>query len=178
MKTTTINLYNFDELSDEAKITALEEHNENNDFDFLSELLNEDLRNLLEENKINSDDEKLFYSLSYSQGDGVCFVGNFEYKGVNIGVKHDNGHYYHNNSVYIEAEEIDDDGDDDLKNDVLKVITDEAEAEFEELYKEICDKIEKIGYSEIEYENSEEAFKELCEANEYTFEKNGIMRNF
>jgi len=29
----------------------------------------------------------------------------------------------------------------------------------------------------IEYEQSEQAFIETCEANEYTFEASGVMRN-
>ena len=170
MKTQQINLYEFEELSEEAKVKALDNHNENNDYDFLSDDLTEYLSQLLEENGIKGE-AKLFYSLGYCQGDGVCFEGNFEFKGVNISVKH-SGNYYHSNSVNIEAD-FEDNGD-ELKNDLIEAV----ENDFKIVFKEICDKIEKTGYSQIEYENSEEAFKELCEANEYTFEANGEMRNF
>jgi len=167
MKTTTIQLYNFDELSDEAKSKALDNHNENNQFDFLEDNLSEYLNELLEEAKINGE-AKLYYDLSYCQGDGVNFEGNFEYKGVNINVG-DNG------SIEAEADE---DDEDELKNDLTEVLSEEAEAEFIEVYKEICDKIKKSGYSQIEYEQSEETFKDTCEANKYTFESDGNMRNF
>jgi len=177
MKQKTIQLYDFDELSDEAKSKALDNHNEHNDHDFLSENLNDYLSQLLEEAEIKTDNAKLFYSLGYCQGDGVCFEGDFEYKGVNISGRH-SGNYYHSNSVNIEAEEIENDDDDDLKSDLNEIVQEEAEAEFKEVYQEICDKIEKAGYGEIEYNQSEEAFKEMCDANEYTFESNGIMRNY
>jgi len=171
MELKQIEIYEYDELSDDAKEKALSNFNEHNEYDFLSDDLSEYLNVLLEENGIKGD-AKLFYSLSYSQGDGVCFEGYFEYKGISFNVKHDNGHYYHSNSVYIDAD-FEDDGD-DLKGDVIEAL----ENEFKEVYKEICDKIEKSGYSQIEYERGEENFKELCDANEYTFEKNGTMRNF
>jgi len=45
------------------------------------------------------------------------------------------------------------------------------------VYAAICKKIERAGYDEIEYQQSEEAFREVCEANGYTFEKDGRMRN-
>jgi len=171
MKTIEISLYDYKELSDEAKVKALEKHNADGEMYFLEDNLSEYLSELLKENNINSDDEKLFYSLSYCQGDGVCFVGNFEYKGITFNVTH-NHRYYHSNSPTIEAEHADD--GDELKNDLIDVL----EAEFIEVYKEICDKIEKSGYEQIEYEHSEENFIDLCDANEYTFEADGNMRNF
>jgi len=153
MEQKTIQVYKYEELSDDAKETALNSHIESNDFDFLEESLTEYLKELLTEAKIDGEAE-LSYSLSCCKGDGVSFTGNFEYKGVNISVTRNNSHYVHSNSVDIEAE-----------------------AEFKEIFKEICDKIEKVGYSEIEYQNSEESFKENCEANEYTFRENGEMEN-
>ena len=177
MKQKTIQLYDFEELSDEAKERALNDYNENNDYLFLEDYLNEYLNELLEEAEIKTDNSKLFYSLGYCQGDGICFEGNFEYKGFNISVGHQ-GNYYHKNSVFIEVENPNDDEDDDLKTDLSEILTDEIEAKFQAIYNEICDKIEKAGYEEIEYNQSEENFKELCEANEYTFRATGEMDNF
>ena len=162
MKTTQINLYEFDELSEDAKSKALNNHNENNDYYFLEENLNEYLRQLLEDNGIKGD-AKLYYNLSYSQGDGVNFEGNFEYKNIYFDISQE--------GRCIEAQF---DEDDELKNDLIEVI----EQDFKEIYATICDSVKKIGYSEIEYEQSEENFKELCECNEYTFEIDGTMRNF
>ena len=176
----TINLYKFDELDASAKDKALESwNNQYHDYCFLEESLNEYLKELLIEKgvKIHDDgDFKLYYSLSYCQGDGVCFVGNFELNGRTIFVRHNNGHYYHSNSVYIEVEHEDED-EDELRADIIEALEQTAEKEFIEIYDEICDKIEKSGYEQIEYEQSEENFKELCEMNEYTFEIDGTMNN-
>lgn len=173
MITKEIKLYIYDELSDTAKERALNEHNDRNlDYPFLEENLNQELIELLEENKINGGVDNLYYSLGYCQGDGVCFEGNFEYQGVQFYVKHD-GQYYHKYSVRIEYDEDEDDENDDLK----ALSKENIFNEFKELYKDICDKIEKSGYSQIEYEQSEENFIDLCEANEYTFRENGEMEN-
>jgi len=177
MKEKTIQLYNFEELNAEAKIKALDDHNEHNDYDFLSENLSEYLVQLLEENRIKGD-AKLFYSLSNCQGDGVCFTGDFEFQGINFNVEHNNGHYYHNNSTNITAEKDENDDGDELRADVIEVLTQDAEENFKEVYKEICDAIEKTGYAQIEHEQSEECFKETCDANEYTFRASGEMENF
>jgi len=176
MELKQIEVFKYDELSDTAKEKALSYYNKDNQFDYLSDDLNEYLKQLLEENGIKGENVKLYYSLSYCQGDGVCFEGNFEFKGFNINVKHD-GHYYHSNSKIIEVEALEE-NDDDLRQDLIEALSEEVENEFSELYKEICDKIEKSGYSQIEYENSEENFKEVCEMNEYTFRANGEMENF
>ena len=51
------------------------------------------------------------------------------------------------------------------------------EQEFEELYQDICKKMERAGYEHIEWCTSEEVFIESCEANGYTFRENGEMEN-
>lgn len=172
MKTKQINLYEYDELSDEAQRKALEDFVEHNDYYFLEESLSEYLNQLLEENKVKVFDKKVFYSLGNCQGDGLGFEGNFEFKGININVKHDNGHYYHKNSFNIEVEEVEEDND-DLRTDTLEVLREGIEEDFKELYNNLCDIVEKSGYSEIEHENSEDAFKEYCENNEAFFKENG-----
>ena len=176
MKQIKINLYDFEELSEPSKIKALEGYNsQNQDYDFMEDNLNEYLKELLIKADIIGD-AQLYYSLSYCQGDGVCFTGDFMFKGINFSVRHNNNHYYHSNSTDIEAE-IDDDDSDDLRSDIIEAVIYEAEADFKEAYKKICDIIEEAGYKEIEYNQSEENFKELCLINEYTFEKDGTMRD-
>lgn len=177
MKTITpqpYNVYTIDELSKEAQEKALAKHTEQNDYYFLSDYLDERLHELLEENKIkdlndtskpNTKTTQVYYSLSYSQGDGCMFEGNFEWKGYNIKIKQV-GHYYHSNSKDIT---ITDDEDNDIDGQVFE--------DFEAIYQEICKQLEKAGYDFMKYEDSMEAFKESCEANEYTFTKDGIMGN-
>lgn len=162
MKIKEIQVFEYDELSEDAKEKALIEHNENNDYYFLEEDLSEYLKQLLEENGIKSDDVKLEYDLSYCQGDGVNFEGNFEYKNINFDIKDNCINYF-----------MDNDENDALKIDFIDAIY----TEFKEVYKEICDKIKKSGYSQIEYELSEENFKEICDANEWTFRENGKLEN-
>jgi hypothetical protein len=170
MKTKQINIYKYDELSDKVKDKVLSYFRDKNEFCFLNDELNESLNELLKDNGVKVlDGLKLMYSLSYSQGDGVMFEGNFQYKGVIFNVKHQ-GHYYHEYSKTIE---YDDDGEDDLKSDLKQIIFNE----FSELYLEICDKVKKLGYSAIEYENSEESIKDNIDANEYYFRENGEIEN-
>ena len=45
------------------------------------------------------------------------------------------------------------------------------------MYYEICREMEQIGYDEIEYQQSEEVFTEVCEANGYTFREDGTMED-
>jgi len=172
MEIKEIEVFKYDELSEESQDKALRNHNENNQFDYLGEDLESYLDELLEENNIKGD-AKLFYSLSYSQGDGVRFEGNFEYKKFNISVKNSglSCHKY-NSSITIEGQE---DSDDEIKNDVLEMMRNNIENDFKDAYKQICDKIEVRGYDQIEHEQSKENFEEICDANEYKFRIDGTL---
>lgn len=176
MKTITkvYNLYTFDELSKEAQEKAHETWKAGNDYPFMSDCMNEQLHELLEEKGITDTNDtskpgtkptQVFYSLAYCQGDGAMFEGDFIYKGYNVHVKH-SGHYYHSNSKDITI--TDNEGND---------IDGQVYEDFDALYKEICDELEEYGYKFMEYEDSIEAFQEACEANEYTFTTEGVMEN-
>lgn len=177
MKTITreYNIYTFDELSQEAKDKARENFNQNDNYPFLSDDMNERLHELLEDNKIKDTNDtskagttptQVLYSLSYCQGDGCMFEGNFEWNGYNVNVKH-RGHYYHENSKTITI--TDEEGN--------YIDTDEPEEAFNALYVSICKELEKYGYDIIEYMQSEECFRETCESNDYTFLSDGTMFN-
>lgn len=186
MKTITYNVYSFDELSKEAQEKAREKWAQNNDYYFLSDYLNEKLHELLIENNIKdlnntskagTKTTQVFYSLSYSQGDGCMFEGDFvfTYKGSKyiVNVKH-SGHYYHYNSKNFTI--YDEEGEELDSMEECKEIS-EVEEAFNIVYKKICKDLEQIGYNFIEYEDSMEAFQQSCEANDYTFTKDGIMDN-
>ena len=163
----TIKVYEYNDLNEKAKEKALNWFIENNNYDFLSDNLEEDLKELLRVNKISFDESlKIYYSLSYSQGDGFCFEGDFEYKDYQINIKN-SGHYSHKNSVKIEITK--EDGE-DAKEEIYK--------EFKNIFDDICDELEKIGYSYIESENSEENFIEMSNANEYKFLEDGSFWKF
>lgn len=165
-------IYTFDELSQKAKDKARRDYNAGVDYDYLKHLMNDRLEELLTENNIKeTGNTKLYYSLSYCQGDGVCFEGSFEWNGLYIYIKH-SGHYYHENSktitiykrVWNEADGIETEEEQDTEA-------------FNALYVKICKTLEKYGYECIEFEESEENFRETCEANEYTFLEDGEMFN-
>lgn len=177
MKIIEIKLFSYDELSKQAKEKALVEWIDGNDYPFLSDNLNEKLHELLLENGIHdlNDTSKpgtkptqVLYSLNYSQGDGAMFEGKYLWREYLVKIKHSD-HYYHSNSKTIEITKL---------VDGQEIEADEITAqEFENIYQKICKALEEFGYEEIESEDSEEAFIETCEANEYTFEENGKMHN-
>lgn len=166
MKTKTINVYEYEELSQKAKEKVLNDFREHNDFYFLQEDLKELLKEKLQENKISFDESlKLYYSLSYCQGDGLCFIGDFEFKGINIKIKHNSRYYYaKSTNIYY----FDDEGN-EIENEKTK--------EFENIYLNICKELEKIGYEIIEDEQKEENIKDFFDANNITFRENGEIEN-
>lgn len=167
MKTTTIKLYEYSELAEEAKKKALDAWNENSDMPFLPSMLQDECGQLLKAHDIKclSNHPKCLYSLSYCQGDGLMFEGKFEWKDYYAIIKHD-GRYYHSNSKTYEL--VDAEG----------VEAPQASCDaFEAIYQDICKKLEKLGYELIAEETSEAHFIDECNANEWTFEANGVMRN-
>ena len=122
------------------------------------------LKEKLEERGIKYDTDSIDvrYSLSNSQGDGFMFEGKlYDDKGREIRIKHGGGHYYHSHSKEIDYPEA----------------SEKDYAEFDKTYHAICKDMERIGYDEIEYEQSAEAFEQTCEANEWTFREDGTMEN-
>jgi len=167
METRQINVYEFKELNKDIQEKVLNRFREQNEYDFLEENLTESLKDLLKKNKIKvvNDDLKIHYSLSYCQGDGVCFIGLFKWKKFLIRIKH-NFQYYHKRSTDINVLKVDKEGNEEDAEE-------KDEEAFKNLYYNICDKIEKEGYSEIEVQDSEENLKEIININEYKFFENG-----
>jgi len=168
MELRQVKVYDFDELNDSVKEKVLNEFRGQNEHYFLEEDLNEELNILLEENGVKPTGEtELRYSLSCCQGDGVSFTGNFKFKGFDFIVEVLSNLYSHSQTTHITtADEYD---DDDITEELKEII----EKEFKNIYYEICDKIEEIGYSYIEHNDSEEAIKRNIEVNEYKFLANG-----
>lgn len=165
--TTTHTVYTFDELSRVAKERAVENErvsvNEMG-FDDLSDALEEHLKELLDDAKIKHENNlRVYYSFSYSQGDGAMFEGTFKWRGYTVAVKHE-GMYYHYNSKSFGIETR-------HGNDAKP----ELYAKFNELYIDIAQKLEKYGYDYIEYETADEQLIENIKANEYEFYDDGRM---
>jgi len=171
MELKQVEVYNFEELSDSVKEKVLNKFREQNDYYFLEGNLNEELNLLLEKHKIKQlEAPALRYSLSYSQGDGVSFIGRFEFKGyfVRVNLGHLSNLYSHSRTTDISIE-----ADDDHNGDITEELQEINEEEFKNIYYEICDELEKIGYSHIEAEDDDETIKEDIRANEYKFLANG-----
>lgn len=173
MKTKTIELYEYSELSQKSKDKARAVWNETNDDPFMQSHMINVLKEKLDERGIKYDTDSIDvrYSLSSCQGDGFMFEGIFsfptetekeggQWKRYEVRVKH-SGRYYHSNSKTVEVEHD----------------NETVEKEFEVVYQEICKEMERIGYDEIEYQQSEENFEQACEVNEWTFRKDGTMEN-
>lgn len=168
MKIKEIKVYEFKELEEKVKEKVLNNFRNDNDYDFLEEDLEEYLKEMLEKENITYEDLKINYSLSYCQGDGFSFTGNFIYKNIPILIKRDGFNYYHERSTEIIIL-----NEEDFKKMDFEIF----ETDFKDLYYNICKKIEKMGYEMMEYEDSDESIKEIIEINEYTFRENGEMEN-
>ena len=160
--TKVYNVFKLDELSKDAQSKAHENYMNNNEFIGLYDFLDEIARQELNENGIKDltpNGFKLFYSLSYSQGDGSQINGTFEIDGRTIKIRQE-GHYYHERAInYTEQDEN----------------GDELENKYFDLFQKIFKQLTKEGYAYIENENSIETFKEIAEMNEYEFLENGRL---
>ena len=178
MKQKTIDIYEYSELSPEAKEKALQHFRENN-FDTygLQVHLDNEIEALLEKYAIEPIEDvkgypskyaKIYFSLAHCQGDGVMFEGVFAWKKYRVNIKH-SGHYYHSYSKHIEIQE--------RKRPWFDIDNDEVYVEFEKIYQIICSELVEEGYRHIDDMESEECFIEVCNANEWTFRSDGTTEN-
>jgi hypothetical protein len=168
--TKTYEVYEYSELSKDAQEKALSTWNENNDMPFLQAMLNDECNEMLKEHGIRCDSNHpvCLYSLSHSQGDGLMFEGTFDFKGNSVTIEHF-GHYYHHNSAVMTWNDFV--GEKEEQNE------ERIAAEFTDIYRSICKKLEKQGYDIIEDEQSEAHFIDVCNENEWTFTKDGVLLN-
>ena len=186
MRTTTIKIYKFNELSDKAKAKVLEEFRTFNvDFEDWTDYIIMEFKAIIEDYGIN--DVEVLYSGFGSQGDGASFTANVDIKKYiettgtkgmenllkdmangcepSISIKQ-KGHYVHEYTMYTDSETG---GLDDL-----------ALAEFDQLEKDIllfAQSKAKELYRQLqkEYEDATEdnAVIESIELNEYEFTEDG-----
>lgn len=167
MKTKTIEVYSFGELSQEAKDKARQDYNSHSDYPFLMDDLREYIHEELTAKGYTHTDITPYYSLSYCQGDGLMFEATVTDKeGDSYTIKH-SGHYHHERSTSIS-------GEDKNGNEIHSQDIKEFEAS---IYIPICKTVRDRGYSEIEEMDSEEYFENTCDANDYTFTLSGKMEN-
>jgi len=149
--------FKLSEMKD-LKISELKAENGQDEFMFLEENLKDILEEKLKEKKLKfSDDLKVYFSLSYCQGDGFCFVGTIETEKATFKIEH-MGNYYHENSKEISLNYLIEKGEDiypDEFNNRQEKKAEKLTDEFNELYINICKELKKIGYSIIEAQEEE-----------------------
>jgi len=127
-----------------------------NDYIFLSEDLKEKAIELLKENDLsfNEQDFEIFYSLSYCQGDGVCFDNlkiNLWDSIWTLYIKQ-SWHYYHSNSMNF-----------DFNYEEDKNLLEEEENKIIFSIKNLCKDLEKYWYNLIESEDEYNSKKETLQ---------------
>ena len=189
MKTIKINLYQFKELSKEAKEKTIEQNRDINTYDDWFRYIIEEFKTDMK--KKGFEVEETFFSGFWSQDDGACFTGSVdvskwitinklgndykkllnhakEFEGKII-IEHV-GRYYHENSMSLRDYAIDwlENNDQDLVSQgdrVYELIKEQAIEEARKLY-EVLEK-------EYMYLSSDESVSETLIANEYDFLKEG-----
>jgi len=171
MKTITkqYKVYKFEELNQEAKDRAIKDFYDIEDYSFLSDDLTESLKALLEQKKVKYENIRLLYSLSYCQGDGLCFTGDFNYKGKQYKITHNYRYYF---ATSVEINEINKEGEE-----IYLLFQDNKDNSFIKIYRSICKELEEEGYGILEYRMTDADFAELCDSNEYKFLENGELFN-
>lgn len=161
MKTYTVTRYGFAELSPEAQGKAIEKERSSL-YNFMpSEFVEETLRQELETQLGAPNSLRLRFSLSYCQGDGVSFTGRLDREEAPL-INWPKGatyaeflpidfHYCHAWTVRPE-----------LFNEEGEEVTEGLE-EFRAAYVDICRRLEKVGYADIEGFSSEAAARESLE---------------
>ena len=184
MRTLEVKLYEYAELKDEAKQFAMQEYREHQwEHGELLHFFPDICRDFLETEGFF--DTNVTYSLSYSQGDGLSFSAErydnleelfIEVLGVSksktakliseqcdLIIKQNSGHYCY-------ASKSDVDLYFDYSSENLSIAfpnIDEVVAKvlnlLEDKYMDLCNQLEKDGYAEIEYQDSDEAVIESIE---------------
>jgi len=154
----------FEGLSDESKEKAREWYKEGQEYP----MLKMDIEEFIAEEILSAGYSiekpiEVLYSLSYCQGDGVSFETTLEKNGGRDFVTQ-KGNYVHEMTMSMECESLEDFSSVDCVE------------ELEEM-REIARKAEKMGYKEIEYQDSAEQVDESIITNEYTFTLEGERMN-
>lgn len=156
-ETKIIKIYNFDELSEEIKQKLIEKEIYYQYETYCEDFLESDMRykatELLKKYFKNNNAElkNVYYSLSWSQGDGAMFEFDLYYYNKYVKIKH-YGHYYHKYSFIIaDTWELTEKQKKQLKEKVLKM--------FEEF--------ENYGWDLVDYRITEADAIEILQENEY-----------
>lgn len=189
--TTNHTVYQYNELSEQAKEKAREWFRNAGDFD--ADCVIEDAKEIAA--RMGIDIDKVYYSGFWSQGDGACFIGGYQYKKgavklvkeyapqdvelariakalqevqrrnfyrLEAKITH-NFRYYHARSMDIEVF--------DNNNEYRDI--GEAEEVVTEALRDFGDWIYKQLQNEFDYQNDDETVEDTIIANEYEFDEDG-----
>lgn len=184
MEIKTIKVYNFSELLTDAQEKVISDYYENEEYFYLSEDLNEEL------NQKDSYfyDTKIYYSLNYSQGDGLCILGNFD---VDKWLKDKyNFKQSVNDTVYNLIYSVESKSNrrycfaskSDISVEVdpyldkypnLEELINSIIDDIKEYYIDLCKKLETYGYSILDYRMDSVEFSDYADANNILYLPNG-----
>lgn len=195
MRTENVNIYEYDELSVEAKEVARKWYTDsmNEDFSFESEQITESFTDELSE--LGYTDVEVNWSLSHCQGDGVAFYGTLytqellkiakrllserdynrlevigECEDVSVEINRSGwGNYHHWNTMSVELVDAHCWEDYPKVLELLEKLVEEIEKDVVTISK----RLEEQGYAEIDYRFSKEAIEESIRVNAYEFTEDG-----
>ena len=194
MKQVTINLYEFKELESDAKEKARHNFLERIGWDLATDDVREYYRERLRE--LHLPNEEVYFSLSYSQGDGMAFYGDIysigdvmkasgewtneevdkmldieEKAEVTFSIK-SNSHRYHNWATMTLVAVPSYEGE--LTEDEMKFFHRVVEW-LRQYIVNVSKKLEKEGYNILDDASSDGFIQDFCENNGWMFRKDGRM---
>jgi hypothetical protein len=184
-------VYKFEELSQDAKEVAIEQYR-NEDHVYL-DCFNDDAVEQIEKAGFYGDID-LQYSLHYCQGDGLSFSCNGideslllsffaeilgEGKEKTAKLIMENSYFSNSGNTgrycFASKNDIEYIFDSGINAPNIEKIVSQVETKIKNLYMELCKDLENQGYSDIEYQRSDDAITETIIANDWEFLSNGKM---
>jgi hypothetical protein len=185
----TINIFNFNELNDSSKETAI--NNFRDVYEINLDFFNDEAKEIISERGFKGN-ILLQYSLSNSQGDGLSFgcdyfdseklheifkevLGSGKDKTIEVILNNSYFKLNGNNGRYCYANigDLEYIFDDNINAPNIDKVVGKVEKKLVEIYLNLCKELEKIGYDEIDSQYSDEYISEILEINEYEFLENG-----
>jgi len=196
MRVQEIKLYTFSELSDNAKRTAVDNYRDKNQETFMDFYCDDAIEQIQEAGF--GGNIKLSYSFSYSQGDGLSFkcdyfdskvlhkifadvLGSvFKDKTIEFLINNSEFRLKGNSGRYSFALASDVCFDFNYNSyghyrDNVDNLFLEVERRLMEIYLNLCKKLERQGYNEIEHQSSYDYISEELIFNDYEFTEDGIL---
>lgn len=159
MKTIQLELFTFDELSDDAKQKAIKDDRNSDARDFYYDYTIEHYQHALK--FVGFEDVDISFSGFHSQGDGASFTANYDSSLIDIEALKDNI----NNVQW--GDNVDDKRINDAFNSIDEYLTG--------LKNSLCYLIYKALQDEYDHQNSDEYISDHLIANEYYFLENGTI---